>query len=194
MIRYKFTDLEIKKALKELTIIVDSREKSNAHIIAWLENKKINYKVQKLEQGDYSAFLPKGVLKGVDRDLYFDKLIVVERKANIDEICGNFSSGDYTRFAKEFAILKSNNIKVRLLIEDCLYHKHLRDGKFRSKYDPKTLHARIKGFEAEYNTIIEPVATDYIASEIYNTLYYAIRNYLLRDFSVEIEVDNYGSM
>ena len=80
-----------------------------------------------------------------------------------------------------------NNTKVTLLIEDSLYHKHLRNGQFRSKYDPKTLHARIKGFEAEYNTTIEPVSEEYIASEIYNTIYYEVRNYLLREFKIEVE-------
>lgn len=185
--RYKFTDTEVKKILKELIIIVDTREKSNDHILAWFKNKKVNYKVQKLDQGDYSAFIPKGTIKGIDRDVYFDKIIVVERKNSIDEICGNFSSSDYPRISKEFAILKANNTKVRLFIEDTLYHKHLRNGKFRSKYDPKTLHARIKGFEAEYNTTVEPVGEEYIASEIYNTIYYEVRNYLLREFKVEVE-------
>lgn len=189
--RYKITDTEVKKILKELTIIIDTREKSNDHIIAWFKNKKVKYKSQKLDQGDYSAFIPKGTIKGIERDLYFDKTIVIERKASIDEICSNFSSSDYPRISKEFAILKANNTKVRLFIEDSLYHKHLRNGKFRSKYDPKTLHARIKGFEAEYNTTIEPVSEEYIASEIYNTIYYEVRNYLLREFKVEVNNDEY---
>lgn len=185
--RYRFTETEIKKALKDLTIIVDTREKANDHVLAWFKAKKKPYKVQKLEQGDYSCFLPKGTLKGIERDLYFDKLIVVERKASIDEIASNFSTSDYPRISKEFAILKANNTKVRLFIEDKLFHKHLREGKYRSRYEPKTLHARIKGFEAEYNTTIEAIPSEYMGSEIYNTLYYEVRNYLLRNFNVEVE-------
>lgn len=184
--RYKFTDTEVKKILKEMVLLIDTREKANSHVIAWLEAKKKKYKIQKIDQGDYSAYIPKGVIKGIDRDIYFDKTIVVERKANIDEIASNFSTGDYPRISKEFATLKANNTKCRLFIEDTLFHKHLRNGKFRSKYDPKTLHARIKGFEAEYNITIEAIPNEYMGSEIYNTIYYEIRNYLLRKMEVEI--------
>ena len=58
---YKFSDVELKKILKELVILIDTREKSNKHIIKWFEEKKIKYKVQKLDYGDYSAYIPKGV-------------------------------------------------------------------------------------------------------------------------------------
>ena len=184
--RYRFTETEVKKALKELTIIVDTREKANDHVLTWFKAKKKPYKVQKLDQGDYSCMIPKSALKGLERDLYFDKLIVVERKASIDELAGNFSSKDYPRISKEFAMLKANNTKVRLFIEDKLFHKHLREGQYRSQYEPKTLHARLKGFEAEYNTTIEPTPAEYMGSEIYNTLYYEVRNYLLRNFVLEV--------
>lgn len=187
--RYSFTETEVKKALKELVVIVDTREKANDHVLAWFKAKKKPYKVKKLDQGDYSCMIPKGALKGIERDLYFDKLIVVERKASIDELASNFSSKDYTRISKEFAMLKANNTKVRLFIEDKLYHKHLREGQYRSKYEPKTLHARLKGFEAEYNTTIEAIPCEYMGSEIYNTLYYEARNYLLRNFNFEEKND-----
>lgn len=183
--RFKFTDSEVKKIMKEMIVIIDTREKANDHVKVWFEAKKKKYKVQKIDQGDYSCYIPKGVIKGIDRDIYFDKAIVVERKANIDEIASNFSSSDYPRISKEFAILKSNNTKCRLFVEDTLFHKHLRNGTFRSEYDPKTLHARLKGFEAEFGITIEAVGKEYMGSEIYNTLYYYVRDYLKRKFEIE---------
>lgn len=183
--RFKITDAEVKKAMKELVIIIDTQEKKNEHIREWFDKKKVKYRCQKLDQGDYSAHLPKGALKGIDRELYFDKDIVIERKASIDEIAGNFSKTDYARISKEFAFLKANGTKVRLFVEDGLFHKHIREGKYRSKYEPKTLHARIKGFEAEFNTTVEAIPIKCMASEIYNTLYYEVRNILLREFEIE---------
>lgn len=48
---------------------------------------------------------------------------------------------------------------------------NLRNGNFRSQYDPFTLMQRIKkGIEAEYNTVIVPVDKKCMGSEIYYTL------------------------
>ena len=182
--RYKFTDSEIKKALKNLTILVDSREKGNDHIIKWFESNKIKFKIVALDHGDYSAFIPKESLKGIERDIYFDKDIVVEKKSGIDELAGNFSKSDTPRLKSEFAHLCKNNTKVFLFVEDQLFDKHIRAGKYRSQYDPKTLYARIKGLESEYNTIVRPVHEDFIASEIYNTLYYHCRSVIMREFDI----------
>ena len=104
------------------------------------------------------------------RDIYFFDDIVIERKANIDEIAGNLKD-DAARLKKELAHLNKYNTRFYIFIEDSLYHKHIRNGKYRSQYDPKTLYNRIKkGIEAEYNTIIVPTDAKYIGSEIYNTL------------------------
>lgn len=183
--KYNFSDKELKQILKELIIIVDTREKGNKNIINWFEKNKIKYKIQKLDHGDYSAYLEKGSIKGIDRDLYFNNDIVIEKKASIDELAGNFSSKDNPRFKSEFAFLNKYNTRVYIFLEDNLFDKHLRNGNYRSLYDNKTLYARIKGHEAEFNTIIRPVSSEYIASEIYNTLYYYVRNVLKRDFYLE---------
>lgn len=182
--RYKFSDSEIKKALKSLTILVDSREKGNDHIINWLEKNKIKFKIVALDHGDYSAFIPKDELKGIERDIYFDKDIVIEKKNGIDELASNFSKSDTPRLKSEFSHLNKYNTRVYVFIEDQLFDRHIRNGKYRSRYDPKTLYARIKGLEAEYNTVVRPVHEDFIASEIYNTLYYFARNKLMREFAV----------
>ena len=59
-IRYKFTDKELKQALNNLTILVDTREQKNEHILDAFNKLKVNYKVQQLDFGDYSCFIPKG--------------------------------------------------------------------------------------------------------------------------------------
>ena len=168
--RYKLSDKTINNLLNKLVVTIDTREKANKHIIDFFETMKIAYKVEKLPFGDYSCKLPKGSLEGQLRDIYFFDDIVIERKANIDEIAGNLKD-DAARLKKELAHLNKYNTRFYIFIEDSLYHKHIRNGKYRSQYEPKTLYNRIKkGIEAEYNTIFVPIEAKYMGSEIYNTL------------------------
>ena len=168
--RYKFTDKELKQALNQLTVLVDTREQSNQHILDSFNKLKVPYKVQKLDFGDYSCFIPKGSFEGQARDIYFSNDIAIERKNSIDELANNLKD-DATRIRTELAHINKYNIKCYLFIEDYLFDKHIREGKYRSQYDPKTLYKRLKKqIEARYSTLIRPVHKDYIGSEIYNTL------------------------
>ena len=191
MIRLRLTDKEVKAALKALTIQIDvgdmKKPKQIEHITKWFDTHKKPYKKMKIDYGDYCAFIPKGTIKGVDYDIVFDKEIVIERKKSLDELAMNFSAGDNPRLKKEFAHIKAYNTKVYVFVEDALFDKHLRNHNYKSQYDPKRFFERMKGFEAEYNTIIRPVSAEYIASEIYHTLYYHARHYLLREFKVSLE-------
>ena len=44
--RWKFTDKEVKKILDNLTILIDTREQANQHIIDFFKKKNIPYKVE----------------------------------------------------------------------------------------------------------------------------------------------------
>ena len=114
---FKFKDKELKKILDNLTIIIDSREQANQHIIDFFNKKKHSYVIEKLDFGDYSCKLPKGSFEGQDRDIYFTRDFVIERKANIDELCGNLKE-DSARLKKELAHLNKYNIKYLIYIED----------------------------------------------------------------------------
>ncbi len=165
---FKFKDKELKKILDNLTIIIDSREQANQHIIDFFNKKKHPYVIEKLDFGDYSCKLPKGSFEGQDRDIYFTRDFVIERKANIDELCGNLKE-DSARLKKELAHLNKYNIKYLIYIEDLYFEEHLRNGEFRSQYDPKTLMNRLyKGVECEYDTVIVPVDKRIMGSKIYN--------------------------
>ena len=168
--RYKFTDKEMKKILDSMVVIVDSREQNNNHIIDFFDKKNIPYKVVKNDFGDYTAMIPAGTLTGFTNDIYFDRDIAIERKNSIDEIAGNLKE-DAARLKKELAHMNKYDIKYFFFIEDKNYHENLRNGNFRSQYDPFTLMQRIKkGIEAEYGTVIVPIDKKCIGSEIYYTL------------------------
>lgn len=203
--RYRFTEKEIREILGKIVVLVDTREKANDHITNWMIAHKIPYKIQKVDYGDYSCYLPEGSFKGQARDIYFTNDIAVERKFCIDELAMNLKSkkenlneinkeiidvlgksylekvlrSDYLRIKQELCNMNKYNIQFFIYIEDNLFHKHIREGKYRSQYDPQALYARIKGLESEFNTKIVPIAKEYIASEIYATLKMGVRNVLI---------------
>jgi ERCC4-type nuclease len=174
--RYKFTDKELKTIQESIVVVVDTREKANKHIIEYFDKIGIEYVCKKNDYGDYSCYIPANPSLGILRDIYLDRDICIERKAGIDELCGNLKE-DASRLKSEFAHINKYDIKCILMVEDALFDKHIREGKYRSAYEPKTLYARLKGLEAEYNFVIRPVHKDFIASEIYHTLKYFTRDY-----------------
>jgi len=186
--RLKFTDAELKNVLKNMTILVDSRENSNDHVLEFFNKKKIPYKVKKLDFGDYGCMLPADSFEGQQREIYFDRDIVIERKNGIDEIAGNLK--DDTRLLKELAHLNKYEIKYYVFLEDDKYDENVRNGNYRSEYQPKSLYARLKTIEARYNTIIRPIDKAYMGSEIYNTFYYYVREILKNKGFIEESVVN----
>lgn len=86
-------------------IIVDTREKKWEHIRAYFEQNGIEYTVRKLDVGDY--FNPD------------NGGVVIDRKANLEELCSNLSRGEgnIMRFTREAARAKQANIRLIVLIE-----------------------------------------------------------------------------
>ena len=173
---YKFNKKEIKSILDNLTICVDSREQSNQHIIDFFNRIGINYKIQKINYGDYSCMIPKGTVDRFTSDIYFTNDFVIERKSGIDELANNLKD-DAARLKKELAHLNMYQIRYLIYVEDLNFEENLRQNNFRSQYDPFTLMQRLyKGIEAEYNTVIVPVDKKIIASKIYYTLQARVYN------------------
>lgn len=70
--------------LKAVTVLTDSREQENQHILTALDNLKVKHDRQKLDIGDYSFLIG-------DRD--FRLSCAIERKANVDELYKNIMEG-----------------------------------------------------------------------------------------------------
>lgn len=203
--QYKFKDSEIGRILRNLVVLVDTREQANEHIIKYFKEHKIAYKKQKLDYGDYSCMLPVGTFEGQQRDIYFTNDIVVERKFCIDELAMNLKDkktninevnqeiidllgkeylqkvlkSDYNRFKQELTSINKGGISFFIALEDHLFDKHLENHAYRALYEPDTLKARLRSLEREFNTVIRPVSKDYIGDLIYTTLKYAVRNILV---------------
>ena len=71
--KYYFTEGEQKTLLKSISILVDTREKSNQHITDWFDKKGIKWKSKALKQGDYSFYIPANEDLNIPRDIYYDK-------------------------------------------------------------------------------------------------------------------------
>ena len=195
--------IDIKKC--KYKIVVDSREKVNKHIVnkfeEGFENKPshhdmyrgkkstysepINYYIQEkgLKVGDYTIAvkLPTGEV------INFKDKIVIERKADLNELCCNFfdkkDEEGKTRLERELDRAKEQGIKVILLVEtDNMHNKILSSKYFRfdkaSKVSPKAFNSILRSLQAKYDISIEYCDKKDSARLIHDILYYHAREYL----------------
>lgn len=171
---YKYTQTEQKQLLDSLIILVDTREHEgkNDHILTFFDSKNISWKKKKLDYGDYSVAIPANSDLGIMRDMYFDKQIVIERKASLDEITNNLAQ-DRERLKREFALAPRNKI---MIIENGSYADMVH-GKYTSTYDAKSMFGTFHSFWHEFGLpiIFMPDKT-YTGMFIHGYLQYYIRN------------------
>lgn len=176
--RYKpLTDTELNKVLKHLVILVDTAEQENSHIIDYFTKKKIAFKEFSLSEGDYSGMIAHNEetekLLGITKDLYFNDVIVIERKANVDELCNNLKNTgtkERQRFEFELTRIKLNCVNKFLLVEDKDIERTIWGKKYRSNYLPKALYNSLKRFEARYRCPLMNKDKEISPFWIYNTI------------------------
>ena len=197
--------IDIKKC--KYKVVVDSREKNIKHILnkfeEGFENKPshhdmyrgkkstysdpIQYYIQEkgLKVGDYtiSVQLPNGEV------INFQNKIVVERKADLNELCCNLfdskSKDDegLTRFERELKRAYEQGTKIHLVVETTdmiskiLSSKHFRYDK-ASKVSPVSFNAMLQALVARYNVSVWYVDKKDSARLIHDILYYGAREHL----------------
>lgn len=160
--------------LNTIFLLVDTREQPTERYYKRLDSVGIPYRRQKLDFGDYSC----GYFAQDGLEVLLDKEIVVERKMNLDEICGNFTKGR-DRFAREFERAIKNNAKIHLIIENGSYEKII-NGKYRSRLNSNSLLASFIAFADRYNISVHfcrPETTPVLMNRIF---YHHIRNKLIK--------------
>lgn len=171
---YRYSQNELKSLLESMTILVDTREKKWQHIQDYFERNHIPYKSRALNTGDYSFMIPSNKQLNIERDIYFDKQIVVERKGSLEEISGNLSK-ERDRFEKELSL--SPHEKV-IIIENASY-KDLIDGNYKTEYRTSSFWASLFTFYHRYNApFIFMKDNKYTGSYIYGYFKYYLKNYL----------------
>ena len=186
-------------------IVVDSREKVNKHILNSFEKgfeykvshhdmyrgKKskigdpIEYYIQEkgLKVGDYTIAVQLPNKEVVN----FKDKVVVERKADLNELCCNlFDKKDeegFTRFERELIRAKEKGIKVYLVVETTDMHnkilssKHFRYDK-ASKVSPASFNAILMALCSRYNINVWYTDKANAGRLIHDLLYYEAREYL----------------
>jgi ERCC4-type nuclease len=103
-----------KTFLKLVTVLCDTREQRNEHILNRLDELKIKHETRKLDYGDYS-------FKAGDKD--FSMSCAIEKKADVDELYTNIMEGERgkkgERLQREFDRANRLSKSFSLLIENC---------------------------------------------------------------------------
>lgn len=171
-----------------MIFLIDTKEKKFDHIISFLKRKNINYIMQSLNVGDYSF-----IFNGED----FSDRIIIERKANLDEIVGNFTGhvlstkkdeyGNYIklsnrdRFKREF--LRMPIGKKYLLIENSNWGQIYRHN-YRSKIPPESLSASLYTFQHRYNINVMFASKEYTPHIMYGVFFYYLREKILNEVTL----------
>jgi len=173
--RYHYTEKESKEILNNLTVLVDTREQENKHILGYFDKKKIKYKSKKLDFGDYSFMLPEMPGMGILKPLFFDNEIVIERKGSLTELSGNLTK-DRERFEKE--LIRKKDTKFYLIVEDGSWEM-IQAGKYRSEYNPASFLATLNAYIARYCIDINFVTKEYAGTYIFALFNYHLREVIL---------------
>ena len=164
--------IEIEEAMKTFEIIVDTREQKWQHIESALAATQTPYERCKLNYGDYSC----KVTKSDNSPLSLSERLVIERKANLDELAGNFTKGR-SRFDREFKRALENKAKVFLLIENASWDD-IEQHHYRSQFPSKSYLATLYSWQAKYNITIIFCKSEQSGNIIKGILWYAMKNYL----------------
>ena len=147
-------------------IIVDSREKKWDHIRKYFEANGIEFEIKKLDAGDYFS---------TDQGD-----IVVDRKQNLQELCGNLSkgNGNIIRFTNECRRAKEQGIRLVVLIEgtNCQTVKDVSGWKSKyTKHSGKWLTDKMFNLTVSYNVEWQFCKKNETATKILEILKYDSR-------------------
>lgn len=139
----------MEQLVSSMVILVDTREKNISHILDSFDKNHISYERKALNYGDYSFYIPKNESLSLQRDLFFDREVVIERKASLEEISGNLTK-ERDRFEKELCLAPKEKV---LLLENASY-ADIATGNYKTQYNKKSFLASIHTFWFRYDTPI----------------------------------------
>lgn len=172
---YHYTQTEIKKLLHSAVILCDSREQKNSHILKALDALNVPHINRKLDCGDYSVMLPARPDAGITRDIYFDNEIIIERKADLDELSGNFTVSR-ERFKDE--MIRAGAARKYMIVEQGGGYSAILNHQYQSKLSERAFFASLLSFQARYGLNVIFSNKDESAEIIWSLLYYHIRSWL----------------
>lgn len=167
------TAKHINDILRDLTIIVDTRENENHHLISCFEQFGVKYIERALKFGDYSFECPAIPELGMMGSCSFENRIVIERKSGLDELSGNIAQYR-ERFENEFQKAKDAGAKLILMVEGGSWDKII-EHKYRTELSERSYLASLFTFIHRYNINIQFIPAKYAGMFIYSQFYYFLR-------------------
>lgn len=174
MKEYKFTMEKIKDLVKEMVVLVDSREKKNSHILEYFKKQGIPYRVTKLDFGDYSFLLP---ASAAGTDLYFHQDICIERKATLEELSGNLAQ-KRQQFETEFLRAGNSGAKIYLMVEHPGGYTDIINHTYKTELSPIAFMASLKTWESRFSCNVQFIDRQYSGYFIVSTFQYYARERL----------------
>jgi ERCC4-type nuclease len=173
-IKFKYNTDEIKALLLSMTVLIDSRERENSHIIQYLDKSKVAHKKVTLNVGDYSILLPKNIELGIVRDMYFSDNFIIERKASLDELSNNFCK-QREQFKNEF--YRGAGAKLILLIEDASLNDMIAHN-YRSQLKEKAFISSLFSFQCRFDLNVNFIDKANSGLFIHMSCYYWLAEFL----------------
>lgn len=158
IVKVKLSDTNVNKLMKNMVVIVDTREQANSHITSYFDKKGIKYKVRKLDFGDYSCYLEANPELGILQDISLENRFVIEKKNSLEEISSNLTKGR-TEFENEFIRAKDKGAKIHLMIEGGSWdniHNHV----YNTQFNEKSFYNSMLAFQGKYDLSVEFVEKD----------------------------------
>lgn len=142
--------IEIEQCLKSMSIIVDSREQPSKRAESRYNCFSVPYYRQTLNFGDYTYnfTLPSGKPL-FEPNTTVHGHCVIERKADLNELSQCYCQ-QRDRFEREFIRAKEEGAAIYLLVEDASW-EHILNGRYSTKFNPKSYFASITAWMARYD-------------------------------------------
>lgn len=170
--RVKYHPCELEQILHSMVILVDTREQNTVRAKKRYKQFGCEFERKPLKFGDYSARLTG--LNGEEINL--ESIVCIERKMNLDELCGCFCQGR-KRFYREFERALATGAHVYLLIEnDNLDNAYA--GTYCSQMNPRALTASILAWSIKFKIIPFFISSDRSGQLIHDIFYREARAYL----------------
>jgi len=157
-----------------MVVLVDSREKNNAHILEYFTKQCIVYRVEKLEFGDYTFMIP---ASAAGTDIFFHRDIVIERKGSLEELSGNLAQ-HRAQFETEFLKAGNNGCKIYLMVEDPDGYSGIISHKYNTQLAPAAYMASLKTWEVRFGCNVQFINSQYAGYFIASTFQYFCRELL----------------
>jgi len=145
-----------KAILKNMIVLVDSREQKNSHVIDHLNDNQIKHQQRKLEFGDYSFKLGKYTLES-----YF----AIERKNSLDELISNSiekdsNNNNINRIERELLRAKESEAYLEIMVEENAL-VDIFNNEYSSSMSINSVLGKINKYKFLYNCNVQFVSNPY---------------------------------